>query len=372
MSTVTVVPERVFQPARLRDARRLRGMLQNGLAEALDITPAAISQYEAGASRPSPKVIERMAIALGCAPDWFYRPPLGPAGRAFFRSLRAVPQRERARAEVYALSLGEVFSLIEELVELPVSRFSSPRGLGPLAGRDEIEHAATRLRATWGVPPGPVANVVRLLEASGAVVAAVGAFDPMLDAFSVWPTPSRPVVVLCSEHGAAARRRFDAAHELGHLILHSDATNEQWQEQQAHRFAASLLMPADEVEPWLPRRSNDIALLQEGSRTWGVSMQALLYRGRELGSLSEPAYQRAMRRISVAGWRSNEPVALGPAETPTLLHKAIEAYVESGHPIGSLAERFGVPEGRLLRMLSLPEDRAAMPPGQVIRLPRTP
>jgi Zn-dependent peptidase ImmA (M78 family) len=281
-----------------------------------------------------------------------------------------VSQCERDRAEVYALALAEVFSLIEQEVELPVPDFPSPLGLGPEAEREELESAALRLRATWSVPPGPVANVVRLLEAHGTVVAAVGVFDDGMDAFSLWPSALRPVVVLCSDKGAAARRRFDAAHELGHLILHGSATNEQWQEKQAHQFAASLLMPADEVEPWLPRRSNDIELLQDGSRTWGVSMQALLYRGRELETLSESAYLRAMRRMSAAGWRSSEPVALGPPEAPTLLAKAVQAFVESGQTIGDLAERFGVPEGRLQRMLSLPEDSASRPPAQVLTLPR--
>jgi len=87
-------------------------------------------------------------------------------------------------------------------------------------------------------------DVVRLLETRGAIVAAVAASDPRLDAFWV-RTHHRPLVVLCSDAGKAARRRFDAAHELGHLLMHQRSLEANAkQDVQAHRFAASLLMPA--------------------------------------------------------------------------------------------------------------------------------
>jgi len=202
------------------------------------------------------------------------------------------------------------------------------------------------------------------------LVTAVGSWDPRLDAFSV-RTRNRPVVVLCSEEGNAARRRFDAAHELAHLLLHEAAAEaNQIQEKQAHRFASALLMPAEEVEPWLPRRSNDFELLEEGSRIWGVSMQALLYRARALGTLSADAYQRAMRRMSAAGWRTREPVEFGPAEAPELLRRAIDTLPAAGVTVSAIAEEFGVPTARLIRMLSLPEDRGDAEPARVVALPR--
>lgn len=346
-------------------------MLQNELAEKIDVTPAAVSQYESGAARPSPDVVSRIALALGCAPDWFYRRPWEKqASSAFFRSLRSVSQRERDRARGYALALAELFALIEEDVELPPAAFSRSRRLTPDATTSQLEEAALTLRATWGVPPGPVASVVRLLESHGAVVAAVGVFDNRLDAFSLWPGGPRPVVVLCSQKGAAARRRFDAAHELGHLLLHEHATGEHWQERQAHAFAAALMMPADEIEPWLPRRANQFEILEEGSKTWGVSMQALLFRARALRTLSDSAYQRTMRRFSAAGWRTSEPIELGPPESPVMLEKAVSALLSGGGSTADLAERFAIPEGRLRRMLSLPEDRAKAEPAAVLQFRR--
>jgi Zn-dependent peptidase ImmA (M78 family)/DNA-binding XRE family transcriptional regulator len=369
MSTVSAMPPRVFQPARLRLARMLRGLRQNALAGEVEVTAAAISQYESGAAVPSAETLERLAVRLGCSPEFFGRPwrPV-TVGEPFFRSRRNTPQHERDRAEAFASVLAEIAALLEQHVEFPLSRFDARLPLDDDTPLDHVERAAGELRAAWRIPSGPVPNVVRLLETRGAIVAAVGAWDPRMDAFSV-RTHGRPVVVLCSDAGNAARRRFDAAHELGHLLMHDrplEANSKQ--EQQAHRFAASLLMPAEEILPWLPRRSNDLELLEDGSRTWGVSMQALLFRARTLCTLSEDAYRRAMQRMSARGWRTREPVEFGPAEAPELLRRAAAMLPAAGTSLSRIAAEFGVPTARLARMLSVPEEQEEAHTGQVVEL----
>jgi len=360
---------RVIEPARLRLARRLRGFTQKGLAEEIGVSPPAISQFESGAAAPSHETLERLALELGCAPEFFLRPLTRRAAtEPFFRRLRSTPLAERERAAAYAEAIAEIVELIERHVELPEACFDHDRWITDETPLDELEHAALRLRAQWGVPPGPIANVVRLLEARGAVVAAVGVFHPSLDAFSV-RTGGRPVIVLCSEKGAAARRRFDAAHELAHLLLHERPLEaNKVQERQAHRFAAALLMPAEEIEPWLVRSSTQLGLLEEGSRVWGVSMQALLMRARDLGTISQHAYERTMRRMSARGWRTREPVEMGPVERPELLARAAGVLEDGGSSLSQIAEEFGVPRGRLARMLSVPEDNDDARSAEIVTL----
>lgn len=341
-------------------------MRQNELAAKIDLTPAAVSQYEAGTHTPSPDGVERMALVLKVLPTFFFRSPLVRDGDgAFFRSLRRVPQSERDRAESYALIVGELGAILEEHVELPglnVPEIRLPNG----ADATVMEDAALRLRAVWAMPPGPIPNVVRLLESNGIITTAVGDFDSRLDAFSLW-AGGRAVVVLCSAKGVAKRRRFDAAHELAHLAIHDrpSPTNAE-QERQAHRFAAAFLMPPEEIDPWLPRRSNQFELLEEASATWGVSMQAVLFRARALGTLSESSYVRAMRRMSALGWHRDEPVEAGPPETPSILGAAVTASQQSGITVAGLADRLGVPTGRLLRMIAIPEEASVT--GAVVEL----
>jgi Zn-dependent peptidase ImmA (M78 family)/transcriptional regulator with XRE-family HTH domain len=350
------MPGAAFRPDRLRYARLLRGLRQNQLAEQIEVSSSAVSQFEAGTSAPDPTTTERIALVLGCTPDFFTRPLQGQADEPFFRSRRAASKLERESARAYALAISEIAALLDESVEMPSLAVRRPtETLAPDTPQSVIEGRAADLRRSWGLPPGPVPNVVRLIESRGVVVVAMGAFEHV-DAFSLRAVP-RPVIVLCSDHGNAARRRFDAAHELAHLVLHNHpAEANRAQETQAHGFAASFLMPAEEVDPWLPRSSGQLDLLEDGSTIWGVSMQALLFRARTLGTLSEDAYRRTMRRMSAAGWRTKEPVEIGPPEIPSLLRLAVTALPEAGTSVKVIAERFGVPLERLKRMLRLPEE----------------
>ncbi|MEU9617577.1 ImmA/IrrE family metallo-endopeptidase [Streptomyces sp. NPDC048155] len=51
--------------------------------------------------------------------------------------------------------------------------------------------------------------------------------------------PARPLVVLTANRADDIyRHRFTAAHELGHLVLHGDATGDSRREKEADAFAA--------------------------------------------------------------------------------------------------------------------------------------
>lgn len=358
MTTLAPMKARALQPARIRLARTLRGLTQKELAEKLGVSAATISQYEGGASAPQAAALERLGVALGVTSEFFTRPWRETEATApFFRSLRSTPQTERDRARSYARLLAEIVMLIDQYVELPDAQFDVALRLDDDAPLDLVEDAASRVRHAWSVAPGPVPHVVRALERHGAIVMAVGSFDERLDAFSM-RSANRPIVVLCSKRGAAARRRFDAAHELGHLVLHErplDANRAQ--EDQAHRFAAAFLMPAEQVAPWLIRRSSQLDVLEEGSRLWGVSMQALVRRAKDVGTLSESQYTRAMQRMTARGWRTREPVEMGPPERPQLVERATETLTAAGVSVADIAAQVGLPRQRLARMLQVPEDR---------------
>ena len=344
-------------PERLTLARRFRGLTQQALADELHVSASAISQFEAGAATPAPQTIERLTMLLKVSPSFLGR-PLGvrPQSKPFFRALSRTPALERDRASSYAVLLSEVGEMLDEYVEMPSVRVEQMVNADLATSDDEVEAVAMEARSRWGVPAGPIADVVNLAEAGGVLVAAVGDFDSGMDAFSM-RTSRRPVVVLCTGKGIAARRRFDMAHELGHLVLHRDREADQRrQEEQAHRFASALLMPAHEVGPFLPRRANDLAALEDTAKTWGVSMQAALYRAKDLKILSQDDYTRAMRRLSAAGWRTREPIEIGPPERPRLLLRAVATLPQAGMSLARIAEAFGMPEGRLARMLALPED----------------
>jgi Zn-dependent peptidase ImmA (M78 family) len=85
--------------------------------------------------------------------------------------------------------------------------------------------------------------MIALLERHGAIAARVSFETEKMDAFSV-PYEDRPVVVLCADKRKKDRSRFDAAHKLGHLVMHGsgDSPPTTTMEDQANWFAAGFLI----------------------------------------------------------------------------------------------------------------------------------
>jgi Zn-dependent peptidase ImmA (M78 family) len=207
----------------------------------------------------------------------------------------------------------EVLAAIEEVIELP------PVDLGALDERDRLagpSSAARAVRAAWGLPLGPLSHLVRTLEAHGILVSICRlSGGGRADAFSA-ALPGRPIIVLIDERNGILRRRFTAAHELGHLVMHHEPLpGDARQEREAQAFAAELLMPAEVIRDALPT-SADIPSLLEAQQEWGVSIPALAYTGRRLGIYSEAVHRRIMVTVSQLGWRRDEPVQRAtPART---------------------------------------------------------
>ncbi|WP_405141982.1 XRE family transcriptional regulator [Sphaerisporangium sp. NBC_01403] len=306
-----------FERTRLRTARELAGLSQAQLAREAGLTPAAISQFESGAARPSPDTVSTLGEVLAVPTDFLHQTMI-ETHEGFFRSLRrtSVIDRRRARAiahvahdlAVHAASTDKFHS--SDVPMIPAS--------GLDAGAAEIERTAAQVRSLWDIPSGPVSNVVGLLEAHGIAVIRLPLDSAGVDAFSL-PFPDHPVVVLGTDKNDRARSRFDSAHELAHLVLHGEQI---WGvkevETQAHQFAAAFLMPADEIHDQLPT-TVDWPTLFGLKRHWQVSLAALLMRARTLGRMSDSTYLTAIKTASARGWRRVEPVPLGQPEEPTKL-----------------------------------------------------
>lgn len=308
-----------FQPGRLRLARELRGKTQSQVASATGISAAAISQFEGGVTAPSRVRVADLADALD-TPVAFFSRPLLETHEGFFRSLRRtkVTDRRKARALAHVVhDLGTRPNSRLPEVDLPKHLVSDLDPESP-----QPAEAARLVRDAWHVPAGPIVDVVALLEEHGILVLRTPLRSADVDAFSL-PFPDRPVIVLGNDKGDRARSRFDAAHELGHLVIHGEQV---WGlaevEKQAHAFAGEFLMPAALIRDALPART-DWAALFRLKEEWQVSMAALLMRARTLGVMSYEEYLNAMKTASARGWRRSEPVPLGPPETPKRTHRML-------------------------------------------------
>ena len=316
-------------------------MRKNELARQLGVTAAAVSQYELGQARPSAAVLARLALALAMPVEFFAAGFPAPAtpGHAHFRSLRATSQAERDQAESFGEIAWRVVEVIGRHLRLPVLRLPHldlPEPVRP----EDVRAAAAAARAAFALDDGPVPHMVRLLEAHGVIVLALPEVSERVDAFSHW-YGQRPFVFLNPAKNDKARSRMDAAHELGHLLLHHDAEpGSQILEREATAFASELLAPSNALADELPARL-DFDRLHELKRRWGISLKALVYRGHDLGVYREHTYRRGMSLL--AQWGYPEPGDLGPREQPTLLGTATELLDQQQVTIESLATQAGLP-----------------------------
>ena len=136
----------LFDPDRLRLARQLKRLKRVDLARLGGVSPAAISQYESGKSRPRPGTLAELAMHLGMPVGFFAStgrpvPPLDTA-QGFFRSLRSTTQLDRDAALAQAAILADVVAVVEQRVVLPTLDLPQDLAVQPSTSLDEIEGIA--------------------------------------------------------------------------------------------------------------------------------------------------------------------------------------------------------------------------------------
>jgi Zn-dependent peptidase ImmA (M78 family)/DNA-binding XRE family transcriptional regulator len=347
-----------FSGERLRLARFRAGLTLREVAERVDVSHTAVSQYENDRNRPTSAVLARLAMATGVSAGFFafgHRPvSSGGLDGTHFRSLRSTTRQGRAQAWGWSELVLDIAEILERYVRLPEPHVPLI-AIGSEADESELAAAATELRRAWDLPDGPVGHLVRHLEANGVLVARLEVANRGIDAFS-HAQGTRPVVILGSDKGDAARSRFDAAHELGHLVCHPDADPGGEQEQQAHAFAAELLMPRTHFVRILPRRF-DLGAYARLKQEWGVSIAALLYRARTLGVIGDAAYRRAVMIMNKQYGRRSEPYPLERSERPALLATACQVAQQVGISREQIASEACLPLEDLDAIVGNPDPR---------------
>jgi Zn-dependent peptidase ImmA (M78 family) len=239
---------------------------------------------------PQPETIQALADATSFQGKFFYSPVLHQiaSDAASFRALRRMTVRQRD----VALAAGEMAFDLDDWID---ARFERPNlDVPDLRGIDP-ETAAMITRTQWSLGVRPVPTLLHLLEKHGVRVYSLAIPDREVDAFSVW-REGTPFIFLNTTK-SAERSRFDAAHELGHLVLHRHgAVMGRSAEEDADQFAAAFLMPRAQLLA-SPPRNVTIATLIPGKLEWGVSTLAYAHRLRELELLSEWHFRQLCIRL---------------------------------------------------------------------------
>jgi Zn-dependent peptidase ImmA (M78 family) len=302
----------------------------------------AVSQYENGPQTPRSDVFDRICEKLGYPRSFFTRATVpDDAEPIFWRSNASATKIARQRSLQRLRWLKETADYLLTYFELPrlaIPSFDVTESNFRNLRSAEIDQYALECRHFWNFGSGPVPDLVLELENSGAITARINMGAETLDAFSQWcGRLGIPFVILGRDHASAARSRFDAAHELGHLVLHKKIdrrrvnSKEDWKilEQQAHRIAAAFLFPAKTFseELWAPTLDGFLALKER----WKVSISMMIMRAKHIGIIDLTDVQRLYINYNRRGWRIEEPLdAILKHESPRIVSRSITALVDEG------------------------------------------
>ena len=330
--------DRMFNPSRLAVARKRRGLTKIEFAKRMRVALRSFKAYELGEYPPSNEIVEQMASVSGFPVDFFYGDVLDEplSDTASFRSMSRMKAGQRAMA----LSQGAIALHLNQWLE---KRFELPEvDLPDLGGEDSPEAAAGALRHHWRIGELPVSNMVHLLESKGIRIFSLAIEAREVDAFSMWKGDV-PFIFLNSKK-SAERSRYDAAHELGHLVMHRHGgPRGKDAEQEANGFASAFLMPRASVLAHAPRFPT-LATLVSLKSLWKTSVAALCHRLHDVNMLTEWQYRMLYIQISKRRFRTQEPNP-APRETSAVLP---EIFVE--------LRKEGISRSKVARELTIPEE----------------
>lgn len=353
-----------FLPERLLQARQARGITQAALSTMVERSSATICKWEKGSQAPEPDALERISKTLNIPSSWFLRPvPEYGARNSFFRSNVSITKEARTISNIHLQWLNEMGLILQEWLDWPEVNFPAYEESDyTQISMEDIEKFTVHCRKHWKLGMGPVSDVMLLLENNGAICVRLELGYTNMDGNSRWfDTDHRPYVMVAGDKANAIRNRFDAAHELAHLVLHRNIDTLEFNkhykliEDQAHLFAGAFLLPAETFGAEVIRPTLDTFLALKPR--WKVSVAAMIMRCKQLQILDEEAASRLWRSYSARGWRKGEPFDDDiPFEQPRLMPRGIKLLLEEGILTREgLLTQLGLSAGDCEKLCSLPE-----------------
>lgn len=328
-----------FNGQRLRQARQYNGLSINDLADILGVTKQAISQYETQNVTPEFEKMRIITEKLNFPSSYFFQEDIYEinAKTTYFRALLSANRNARLQQQIKLKHLVIIYQVLNKYLEFPalnIPKFEYTNNL-------DFEKIALDIRNYWEIGEKPIENISHLFEKNGIIVASYPVNQDNIDAYSQKikvEDNDRYIVVLSNDKNSAARSNFDAAHELGHILLHDwnidleELSREDFkqQEREANYFAAAFLLPKNAFLRDVGLYPKDLKYYIELKKKWKVSISAMLIRANRLGVISDNQYQYLMKQMAINNWRRQEPLDnILIKQEPVLLNKSIEILLQN-------------------------------------------
>ena len=256
------------------------------LASKVGISKQAISKYEKGLMLPDGKVLLSLAKALSVKSDFFFRSHEVVLQNVEYRKRKSVGKKDIEAIKEQALDFLRRYLELERILGIS-SKFRNPLVGKSINSLDDVEDAANELRKTWNLGENPIPNVIEMLEDHEIKFYEIEEANKF-DGFCA-KVDGIPLIVVNKQFDSA-RKRFTSLHELAHHLLQlpNDLTEKE-KEKYCMRFAAAFLIPKKVFFQELGE--NRTAVTKEEiiamKESYGISVQAIMRRAKDLGVISE-------------------------------------------------------------------------------------
>ncbi|MBI5807177.1 MAG: helix-turn-helix domain-containing protein [Ignavibacteriales bacterium] len=319
------------------------------------VSKVALSKYERELIKPSNKVLTAIAKALNVKTINLALQPNVKVQFIAYRKGSGLSKKEQSNVE------SLITSKLEDRVKIQDLLFSSSKPNLPVKSFKvksikDVESFAIELRSKWKLGLDPISNLTELLENNFVHVIFIDnakSFDGISALVYANDTQLKAAAVVSKNHIPGERQRLNLAHELGHIVL--DIAPNLDEERVAFRFGGAFLAPKDSVlnivgsrrEHFQPR---ELFILK---KIFGISIQALLFRLRDLDIISQTSFSNWYRLINKNNWKKNEPM---PMEEETshwfeknVLHAFSEGLISSDEAARLLGENIDSQELSLIK-----------------------
>ena len=318
---------------RLRRFRLARGMSLDNLEAAIGgfVSKQALSKYERGKMQPKAMALNRIAAALGVKSAQLWGEPTCHVEWVAYRKRTRMGKKEQEQLRGFVAEVLEKRVWLQERIgelnslELPIQDL-------PVRKLDDAEQAALILREQWNLGIDPVANLVSILEDHFIHIIEVNtseAFDGISAVVRDNDNNLLAAAIATRRGTPGDRHRLSMAHELGHLTLNLSEDIDA--EKAAFRFGAAFLAPAEHLQREIGDKRSRIQLgeLLYLKQRYGMSIQAILFRLKDLRVITSSHYKRWCMDINKLEWKKREPIEI-PPEKPERFNQLVFRAISEG------------------------------------------
>lgn len=293
------------------------------------VSKVALSKYERGIIKPSNRVLNSLAKVFNVKIIHLVNPPDIRVEFIAYRKGSTLSKKEQVNVESLVTSKLEDMIKIQDLLfhnskpNLPLKHFH-------IKSLPDVETASVELRKKWKLGLDPIGSLTQSLENNFIHTIAIESDKPFdgISALAYSQNQLKAAAVVSKSNIPGERQRLNLAHELGHIVLNISPDVDE--EKAAFRFGSAFLAPADTIYKIVGRKRDHFQIkeLYLLKKIFGISIQSLLFRLKDLDIISSSSFSMWFRIINKNKWKKDEPMPMKEEKSQWFERNVLHAFSE--------------------------------------------